>query len=426
MKAVASYCYTGERVLVDGYYEPGFECVVQQFIENQQLGDEKGAAFAVTHKNQLVVDIWGGHRDKTRTKPWQKDSVCVLYSATKGLAAMVMLKLHELGKFDYDQTVASIWPDFGCRGKQDMTIRTLMNHRGGLTAIDHIFSLQDFLDPNQQEEISDILAQQTPLWGGTEEEPNIQGYHMTTYGMYVMQLYRRLTDEPFAEFFRTHIADPLEADVWVGAPESIDHRVVEVQGTSTWTRVTRMFHAMMLQGGSTESNLGWSFLQAGSISRRAIQNPSLGPLGAEAYNLPAVRRASLLWASGVGTARGLAKVYTPLANQGTMANGYQLFQPGTLEPIYKRQGWLGKPDAVLGKPVGWAQGFLKEEAGLFSPEESGFGHSGLGGVLGWADPDRHLSFGYVTNSPDWRVRSPRCLRLCKSVYVSLEKGNNPS
>lgn len=286
-----------------------------------------------------------------------------------------------------------------------------MNHCGGLAALDHAFDLKDFLDNDKQEEVSSILARQTP-------DPAIkQGYHMVTYGMYVMEIYKRLTDQPFSDFFREHIAGPVDANVWVGAPDSVDDSVVEIEEPGTLTRLTGMVSAI-LRGGSTEATLGRSLFKSGSVSRRVLVNSTLGQKGVEAYNQPEVRRKSLLWGSGVGSARGLAKIYGVLANGGVTDNGTRVFKTETIEPVTKRQLWLGIPDLVLGKPASWAQGFLKEEDGLFSPGEAGFGHSGLGGALGWADPDRNLGFGYVNNCLDWRVRSPRCLRLCKATYAS--------
>ena len=82
-------------------------------------------------------------------------------------------------------------------------------------------------------------------------------------------------------------------------------------------------------------------------------------------------------------------------------------------------GWLlfhGGHYRQLGKPLGWSQGFLKEEGTVFSPNPESFGHSGIGGTLGWCDPKAQLAIGYVMNRSDWRVRSPRALALCKALY----------
>jgi CubicO group peptidase (beta-lactamase class C family) len=127
-----------------------------------------------------------------------------------------------------------------------------------------------------------------------------------------------------------------------------------------------------------------------------------------------VRRAALAWASATASARGLARAYVPWSVGGAW-EGRQWVKPETIAPLLPRQGWAA-PDRVLGKPLGWSQGFLKEETTVFSPNPESFGHSGIGGTLGWCDPKAQLAIGYVMNRSDWRVRSPRALALCKALY----------
>jgi CubicO group peptidase (beta-lactamase class C family) len=112
----------------------------------------------------------------------------------------------------------------------------------------------------------------------------------------------------------------------------------------------------------------------------------------------------------------LARVYLPFASGGEHA-GRRYVRGVTLEPVYKRQGWSWH-DRVLQKPLGWSHGFLKEERHLFSPNPESFGHAGMGGALGWADPVEQMTFGYVMNRMDWRVRSQRCVALCRALYES--------
>jgi len=99
--------------------------------------------------------------------------------------------------------------------------------------------------------------------------------------------------------------------------------------------------------------------------------------------------------------------------------GRQLVAPSTIAPITQRQGW-STHDLVLGKPMGWAQGFLKEVDGVFSPHRESFGHPGMGGALGWCDPKAQLAFAYTMNRCDWRIRSPRALALCKALYRCMD------
>lgn len=398
---------------MEGYIAKGFERVGEQFETHLKSGEEQGASFCATHNGEIVVDVWGGHRDVQRSQPWEKDTLALFYSVTKGLAAAVMLHLHEAGVFSYDTPVAEIWPEFGQNGKERITIRTLMNHRGGLAALDKIFSLEESVRPGYLDDIAVILAKQKPLW--TPEQG--QAYHATTFGLYVRELFRRLCDQPFQTYFREHIAEPLGADVWVGIGSEYDERIAEIKAPSSLHRVKNML-PHIIKGGTTEANVGRAFLWPGSLVRRSMLNPALEGNNPALYNQPEIRRHPVLWGGGVGTARGLAKIYAAMANDGGY-DGVRLFKKETLEPLYERQGW-SKQDGVLGKPLGWSQGFLKEEVGIFSPTEESFGHAGLGGSLGWADPVHRVSIGYVTNTLDWRVRSPRCMRLCKAVFDSVE------
>ncbi len=127
-----------------------------------------------------------------------------------------------------------------------------------------------------------------------------------------------------------------------------------------------------------------------------------------------MRRAQLAWASATGTAHGVARAYLPFASGGAF-EGRRFLKASTLEPVYRRQGWSAR-DAVLQKPLGWSQGFLKEETRLFSPNEASFGHAGLGGALGWCDPVAEVTIGYAMNRLDPHVRSPRALALCRALY----------
>jgi CubicO group peptidase (beta-lactamase class C family) len=133
-----------------------------------------------------------------------------------------------------------------------------------------------------------------------------------------------------------------------------------------------------------------------------------------AYNQAPAIRAELAWGGATGSARGVARAYLPFASGGTH-EGRSYLKSDTLAPVYARQGWSER-DRVLCKPLGWSNGFLKEERHIFSPNPESFGHAGMGGALGWADPVEELAIGYVMNRMDWRVRSKRTLELTRALY----------
>lgn len=393
-----------------GHYAPAFAPLARQFALSFAQGEETGASLCVYYRGELVVDLWGGWADVAQQKPWQADSLIVVFSVTKGLAAMALNLAAERGAFDWDAPVARYWPGFAGSGKAAITVRQLFNHRAGLAALSTPLSLEQCCDPRQAETVRAALERQAPAWLPGSD----QGYHALTFGLYASEFFQQAVGEPLDVFLQREYLQPLGADVHLGTPESEDHRIATLYPGSGAARVGRMVWSA-LRGGSTEAAVARSFL-AGKDAKGAFVNPS-APQGFGSYNQPPVRRAPLAWASATASARGLARAYVPWSVGGTW-EGRQWVKPGTIAPLQARQGWAA-PDRVLGKPLGWSQGFLKEETTVFSPNPESFGHSGIGGTLGWCDPKAQLAVGYVMNRSDWRVRSPRALALCNALYRCL-------
>ena len=392
---------------LQGHCHPDFTGLAQQFAHAFTGGEEIGAALCVYHRGECVVDLWGGWADQARQTPWQADTLIVVFSVTKGLAAMALNLAAERGAFDWDAPVARYWPGFAQNGKGQITVRQLFNHRAGLAALATPLTLEQCCDPAQREAVRTALEQQAPAWTPGQD----QGYHALSFGLYASEFFQQAVGEPLEAFLQREYLGPLGADVHLGTPASEDARIATLYPGSDLARVGRMVWAA-LRGGSTESNVARSFL-AGQDAKGAFLNPP-SPQGFGVYNQPPVRRAALAWASATASARGLAKAYVPWSVGGTW-QGRQWVKPETIVPLLPRQGWAA-PDRVLGKPLGWSQGFLKEEGTVFSPNAESFGHSGIGGTLGWCDPKARLAIGYVMNRSDWRVRSPRALALCRALY----------
>lgn len=392
-----------------GYYEEGFEPVAKCFAEHLANKIELGACFAAYHQGRLVVDLWGGLADITTKKPWTRDTTGVVFSVTKGLTAIALHLLADEGKLDWDAPVSSVWPNFAKAGKSKINFRTLFNHAGGLVGLDTPLTLQDCISPNRKETLLLAIENQRPYWvPGT-----MQAYHAHTYGMYAKEVFERIAGEPAGQYLRKHYLDPLGAEAWIGTPPEEDHRVSTLVPPSTALRIARLAREA-IKGGTIEARVARDSFSPKSITRAAFLNPSTGPEGMKAYCHPEVWRHELLWASATANARGLARAYLPFA-QGGVADGKRYFKAETIEPLTRRQSW-SQQDRVIQKPMGWSQGFMKEEVGVFTPHQESFGHPGMGGSMGWCDPVVGLSFGYVTNLPDWKIRSPRALALTRSLY----------
>ena len=397
---------------IGGQVEPGFEPVKTAFAQNFRWRGEIGAALTVYHGGRRIVDLWGGVSDVGERSPWTADTLGVIFSSTKGLAALTALSLVDDGTLELDRPVADYWPEFGVGGKATISVRTLLNHRSGLVGVDEPLSLDDLEDPDRA---SAIIARQEPLWAPDTR----QGYHATTFGLYVGELIRRATGGlTVGELVAERLAKPLEADVYLGLPQALEPRVARLYPANLSTRILKIA-PRAITGLTLEGRIYRAVLKRGSPTQRAFANPAeLGVRGIRNFDTPRVRKMQLPWANGMASARGLAKVYAGLIGADG-SDGNRLVRRQAWEPVMKRQSWQEK-DGVLLKPIGWSQGFVKDELHLFSPNPEAFGHPGAGGCLGWADPVEDLAIGYVMNSMDFHLRSRRALAICHALYRCLQ------
>jgi CubicO group peptidase (beta-lactamase class C family) len=393
-----------------GSYEDGFEPLARRFASNLADGLEIGAGLAVYHRGRCVADLWGGLADARTRRLFEHDSRVVVFSVTKGFAAMALHLLADRGQLEWSAPVATYWPGFAEHGKEDITVATLLGHRGGLPYLDTPLTLDDCTDPARAERVLEALEAQRPAW----EPGTDQGYHAITYGMYARELFERIAGEPLGPFLRRELFEPLGSDVHLGTPPSEDARMATLYPPSMGERVVRMVGSAIVDRDANEVRVARASMGRRGLPRLAFTNPATGKLGIVAYDSVPVRRAALAWASATASAQGVARAYLPFASGGAH-EGRRYVTDETLHGAYARLGWSER-DRVLQKPLGWSNGFLKEERHLFSPNPESFGHAGMGGALGWCDPVEELTFGYVMNKMDWRVRSPRALSLCRALY----------
>lgn len=393
-----------------GSYADGFAPVARQFAA-QLARSEIGASLAVHHQGRCVVDLWGGLADVAGERPWQRDTRAVVFSVTKGFAAMAMHLLADRGLFEWDAPVATYWPGFARAGKEAISVRTLMNHRAGLPFLDTKLSLSDCVRADRAAFVLDAIERQRPLWA----PEHAQAYHAVTYGLYVRELFERISGDEMGAFLRRELFEPLESDAHLGTPEHEDPRVATLYPPSAPNRISRMLHAVVFRPASPEGRVGRDVLRRRSLVRDTLGRPSLGRRGLHLYNDVPVRRAPLAWASATASAQGIARAYLPFAGGGVFG-GRRFSAERAVASVYERQSW-SELDGVLKKPVGWSEGFLKDAPGVFGRTRESFGHAGIGGSLGWCDPVHEVALGYTMNRLDWRVRSPRAVALCAALYA---------
>ncbi len=397
-------------ITLHGHCHPRFLRVRDAFLHNFSHDLEVGASVAIYHRGELVVDLWAGLADRATGRPWNRDTMATVFSTTKGLVATAFLVLQARGELQLDTPVSRVWPAFAAHGKQHITIRQLLNHRAGLSAVDTPLTLSDWHD---QGKVEAALVAQRPLWSpGTD-----QGYGATAWGMYTGALFRRLTGEEVGTWLRREVFEPLGADVWLGTPSSLNARIATQHAVPT-EELAKVVLPKILRRNTTEGRVyGDVLFRHGSLSARALRNPDMGPARMEAVNDPMVRALQLPWMGAVGTARGVARVYAALAMGGSL-DGVHLVPPQAIEPLKGIQSW-NDDDRVLRRPMGFSQGFLKDTPQLLSPHPAVFGHTGAGGSVGLADPELQLSIGYTMNRMDHHIRSPRCIRLCRAMYETV-------
>ena len=377
-------------VRVQGSVAQGFEAVIEAFANNFTEHGDVGAAFALYHRGRCVVDIWGGLADPDSGKPWEQDTVVLVFSAAKGPTATCIHRLIEAGRLDIDLPVAHYWPEFGCNGKEAITTRMVLSHQAGLAAVDGELSLDQVLDWNP---VVEAIAAQAPNW-----EPGTKhGYHARSFGWILGELLRRITGVSPGQYLAAEIAQPLGLNYWVGLPQA---------------ELGRCATLIPPEGGNDALA---AMLGADSLTARVMSGPSDLFGYNQMWNQPEVLAAEMPSSNGVGDARSLARFYAALIEP---VDGVSLLGPEQLHKACEPQ--VCGPDAVIFHEtcfgLGYAlQPFLAPGAGPGS-----FGHPGAGGALAFGDPDARLGFSYVMNAMQLNFEGdPRSMALVEAAYASL-------
>lgn len=372
---------------ISGHVADGFEPVRDAFAANFESHGELGAGVAVYVGGELVVDLVGGTADATGdadTTPYGTDALQVVFSTTKGAAAVCANLLAQRGELDPEALVTDVWPEYGQAGKEGTTIAMLLDHQAGVPVVDDPPSLAEVLrvDP-----IVEALAAQPPLW----EPGTAHGYHALTYGWLVGEVVRRIDGRPIGQFFAEEIAGPLGLDFWIGLPDDQQDRVVPLVPSrpSADDFDTSALDPEILP---LLQDLATAFLDPNSTTNRALMLDGTFLLGGGrlAWNLPEVRASQIPAANGVTNARSLAKMYAACVGE---VDGVRLLDEATLAQATTERS-SGR-DQVLVMPTRFGLGFMLTSS--FSPllGERSFGHPGAGGSLGFGDPDHRVGFGYV-------------------------------
>jgi CubicO group peptidase (beta-lactamase class C family) len=352
----------------------GFEPLAEEFRKIMARGP-RGGALVVRTSDGVLADLRIGFEDHAHKRPWRPETQALGFSATKGLASMVVHRLADRGLIDYDAPVAAYWPEFAAGGKRRITVRELLSHRAGLFDVQAVArGPEDLLDHLGMER---RLATATP-----QGPPGRPAYHAFTFGWLASGLARAVTGKGMRDLVRTELAEPLgtsglEIGTGGGSP-----RPAEMVGRSLWIYTSFGVAATPLIGWLPVSDAGLHALQAPGFEQ-LCRGPD-----------PAVWRTEMPAVNGALSADGLARLYVPLANRGLGPGGEPFLSPATVEALGKVQ--TRGVDRVLGVRMRWRLGFHHAFA-MGRPGPRALGHYGFGGSGGWGDPDTGISFGFVSS-----------------------------
>ncbi|MDH5390310.1 MAG: beta-lactamase family protein [Candidatus Bathyarchaeota archaeon] len=388
-----------KNITISGFVKPGFEAVQEAFVENFERRNELGAACCVYYCGEKMVDLWGGIRDKATGDPWEENTMVLVSSATKGLAAMAMALGESRGLFDYDERISKYWPEFAQQGKDKITIRQLLAHQAGLYALDERVDTTIEADLDK---LAVILARQKPAW----EPGTRQAYHAITLGFYESELLRRVDPghRSLGRFFHEEIANPLGLDFYIGLPEDIPNdRLARIQIAIPG------FAALK----KAPASLALAVMNPRSRIRRALWGELL-----EDREHVYPRNVEVPSGGGIGTARSIAKAYGIFATGGKELGLREETLKQLMAPtVPPTRGFYDEVLKLEGMEM--SLGFMKPSEKIPFAHPSSFGMLGFGGSFGFADPYAKIGFAYVPNLNDLFLKDPRQDALRMAMYRSI-------
>ena len=362
------------------------ERLQKAFTEILEEAPQGGASLALWRENKPIISLHGG--DASPGRPWEAKTPCLIWSASKGIAAACALHALQKNNISLESRVSDIWPEFSAGGKGPITFVQLLSHRAGLAALE-----TKGLSITDHDAVASSLAEQPPNW----EIDGRHGYGARTFGFLLDEIVRRLTGESLADYWDKIFREPLSLDLWFGVPPV---RLNEV--------------ATMIAPRSTPqpSPFTSAFGDLTTLTRRALGEPNckLGALTPSVMNTPEMRMAPIPSLGAIGTANALARFYSLLASDG---EGF--FQAETLAAM--RTTLAKGPDRVLIDETSFSAGLMTNEFGVYGPGKRSFGHPGAGGSVGFADPERALGFAFIPSAMHpGTLPGPRTQKLIRALY----------
>ncbi|WP_263144308.1 serine hydrolase domain-containing protein [Pseudomonas alcaligenes] len=379
---------------IQGYFDLQFEPLKDAFAALFEDPQARGAALCVQRGGETLVDLWAGVADREGQQAWHSDTLVNLFSCTKTFAAVAALQLVAEGKLALDAPMADLWPAFAAAGKGGITLRQVLCHQAGLPAIAQPLPAEALYD---WDAMTRALEEQAPWWTPGEG----QGYAPITYGWLVGEMIRRASGREPGDAIVARVAAPLGLDFHIGLDDAEFHRVAHVsraKGNSGDAAAQRLLRTTMGEPNSMPS--------------RAFANP---PSVLTSTNKPEWRRMQQPAANGHGNARSLAGFYAGLLD-GSLLDAERLAE-------LTREHGVGEDKTLLTR-TRFGLGCMLDQPGVanatYGLGPRAFGHPGAGGSIGFADPERDLAFGFVTNTlGPYVLMDPRAQGLARALADCL-------
>ena len=351
--------------------EPRLSKVADRFFQQIQEQPYGGAALAIYQDGKPILDIWGG-----QSRPgvsWESGTKTVVFSATKGMLTILVLRAIERGEIDIDQPVARYWPEFAAGGKSEITVKMVLRHRAGLNTTARDMTLQEILDLVPVEE---MFAAQEPIY------PPDSGfvYHALSVGHLLGKILFNVTGKRINQLLQEEIANPLAIPMWIGVPENHDIDIAELKSDQP-------DQMPEFEYGSKDY---WQAHAMGYGFSKGKLDDAIG-----GWNDPRIHRAEIAGAGGITDARSIAKMYSAAV---TETDGIRILSDDLIQESISHPN---PGDNIFGEPQPHpihSLGFIiANNQHCPAISNTTFGHNGFGGQQGFGDLDSRIGFGYVTN-----------------------------
>ncbi len=396
----------GSTFPLHGRVAEGFEGVAEAFATNFREEEELGAGCSVVIDGETVVDLWGGWARADRSAEWDKHSTVCMMSVAKGVTGIAFNMLADRGLVDFDEKVATCWPEFGQAGKEGITVRMILDHTAAIPVL-----TTDVMYPGgllDYDNYIRALEVQEPLW----EPGTVAAYHVHNQGFLLGEIMRRVTGMTVGPFLRQNVTGPLHAEYNIGGMDAEEQSHVAEVLPNTKARLFAAKDQVVPDKPTTPE--GW---QDGAVLRSFAFLQNAKEPWYDTMNSARWREVEIASGSGHGNARGVARIYGAATG---VVDGVDLLSDAQLEAMIEEQH--NQIELLQDRPYHQANGVLLNtpEAVYMGPNMRSFGHHGLGGSIGFGDPDAKLGFSYCCNQMHAvGDNGPRARRLIDAVYAAL-------